>query len=188
MPERQRVAELVERLSRIAHTLQFADGLNPAQWAALRYLARANRYSLTPGALAEFLGTTKGTASQTLIALETKGLIRRSRAARDRRSVRIELTGDGRETLARDPVRHIVAASAKFTRDDQQAIAEGMDLLLTALQREQGRACFGYCDRCDHLRVVHEDTRGKRHSCGLTGDELPEDELTRLCVNFKASD
>lgn len=188
MPERQRVAELVERVSRIAHTLQFADGLNPAQWAALRYLARANRYSLTPGALAEFLGTTKGTASQTLIALESKRLIRRSRAASDRRSVAIELTDDGRETLARDPVRHIVAASANFTRGDQQTIAEGMALLLSALQREQGRACFGYCDRCDHLRAIHEHTHGKKYSCGLTGDELPAGELTRLCVNFKASD
>jgi DNA-binding MarR family transcriptional regulator len=181
MPESQRVAELVDRLSRIAHTLQFADGLNPAQWAALRYLARANRYSLTPGALAEFLGTTKGTASQTLIALESKGLIRRSRAARDRRSVAIELTDEGKETLARDPVRHIVAASAKFSATDQRAIVEGMDLLLGTLQQDRGRATFGYCDRCAHLRLAH----GSHQTCGMTGDDLPKDELTRLCVNFK---
>jgi DNA-binding MarR family transcriptional regulator len=187
MPERQRVAELVERLSRIAHTLQFADGLNPAQWAALRYLARANRYSLTPGALAEFLGTTKGTASQTLIALESKGLIRRLRTARDRRSVTIELTDEGRATLGRDPVRHIVAASGRVSADDQRAVAEGMDLLLSALQQDRGRACFGYCDKCDHLRVLAEDADGKRNACGMTGDELPTDELTRLCVNFKLS-
>lgn len=182
MPERQRVAEIVERLSRIAHTLQFADGLNPAQWAALRYLARANRYSLTPGALAEFLGTTKGTASQTLIALESKGLIRRSRGARDRRSVTVELTPDGKETLARDPIRSIVTASAKFSAADQRAIAEGMDMLLGALQQDRGRAAFGYCDRCTHLTVMPGG-----QACGVTGDDLAKEELTRLCVNFKIS-
>ncbi len=182
MPERQRVAELVDRLSRIAHTLQFADGLNPAQWAALRYLARANRYSLTPGALAEFLGTTKGTASQTLIALESKGLIRRSRAAEDRRSVAIEVTEEGKATLSRDPVRHIVAASAKFSGADQRAIAEGMDLLLAALQKDHDRVSFGYCDRCTHLRIAHGG-----NACGVTDDELAKEELTRLCVNFKAT-
>ena len=56
------IANAVNRLCRIAHSLQFAHGLNPAQWDALRYIARANKYSTTPGNLAEYLGTTKGTA------------------------------------------------------------------------------------------------------------------------------
>jgi hypothetical protein len=97
------------------------------------------------------------------------------------------LTDAGRATLARDPVRHIVAASGKVSADDQRAIAEGMDLLLSALQQDRGRACFGYCDKCDHLRVLAEDAHGTRHACGITGDGLPKDELTRLCVNFKIS-
>ena len=181
MPERLRVAELVDRLSRIAHTLQFADGLNPAQWAALRYIARANRYSLTPGALAEFLGTTKGTASQTLIALESKKLIRRTRTAKDRRSVTVELTEEGQATLARDPVRHFVTASATFSASDQRAIAEGMDMLLGSLQQNHGRTMFGYCDRCAHLAPVQDSG----YACGMTGDVLANGELTQLCVNFK---
>jgi DNA-binding MarR family transcriptional regulator len=58
-------ASLVDRLARAVHCLQYAEGLNPAQWVALRYLGCANRYSRTPTGLAEFLATTKGTASQT---------------------------------------------------------------------------------------------------------------------------
>ncbi len=57
----ERIAELLDRVSRLARELQFVDGLNPAQWEALRFIARANRYSRSPGAFAEFIGTTKGT-------------------------------------------------------------------------------------------------------------------------------
>ncbi len=43
MDKSVRAVELLDRMSRIAHGLQFALGLNPAQWEALRFLARANR-------------------------------------------------------------------------------------------------------------------------------------------------
>ena len=76
MTNSEAIASLVDRLSRLAHSLQYSQGLNPAQWNALRYLARANKYSTSPGVLAEYFRTTKGTVSQTLIALESKGLIR----------------------------------------------------------------------------------------------------------------
>ena len=89
------LAELVDRLARIVHGLQFTSGLNPAQWEALRYIGQANKYSRSPGALADYLGTTKGTASQTVIALESKGYICRSKAPRDGRSVSITLRGAG---------------------------------------------------------------------------------------------
>src|SRR3546814_3015773 len=70
----QRVIVLLDRLSRLTRELQFVDGLNPAQWEALRFLATANKYSRPPPALAEYLGATKGTVSQNLIAPESKGL------------------------------------------------------------------------------------------------------------------
>ena len=99
MDKNNRAAELLDRIGRIVHGLQFSQGLNPAQWEALRFLARANRYSRSPTALAEYLGTTKGTTSQTLIALESKGAIKRSRRACDRRSVELEITRFGLDEL-----------------------------------------------------------------------------------------
>ena len=65
MPERAMFVEIVDRLSRIAHSIQFAESLNPAQWAALRYVARADRNSCSPSALADLMGSTKGTVPQT---------------------------------------------------------------------------------------------------------------------------
>ena len=76
---------LIDRIGRVTRGLQFADGLSPAQWESLRYVSRANHYSRNPSALAAFLGATKGPVSQTLIALEGKGYLRRVRGNPDRR-------------------------------------------------------------------------------------------------------
>ncbi len=62
------MADLVDRLARIVHGIQFTSGLNPAQWEALRFVARANRNSRNPKALAKFLGVTKGTIGGLLAA------------------------------------------------------------------------------------------------------------------------
>src|SRR3974377_1180868 len=59
-----------------------ADGyegeLSPAQWMALRFFARANSFSRTPSAFAEFQATTRGTASQAIKALEAGGGLARA--------------------------------------------------------------------------------------------------------------
>jgi DNA-binding MarR family transcriptional regulator len=61
--------------TRLMRAGEHEGGLNPAQWEALRYLSRANRFSNSPIALTRFLGSTKGTISQTIEALERKGFI-----------------------------------------------------------------------------------------------------------------
>ena len=48
------------------------EQLKLAQLESLHYLGSCNIYSNTPAALAEYLGSTKGTTSQTLSALEEK--------------------------------------------------------------------------------------------------------------------
>src|SRR5215468_8942769 len=118
------LAELLDRLGRATHALQFAHGLNPAQWEALRFLGRANRYSRSPSSLAEYLGTSKGTASQTLRALESKGYVRRSRSFRDRRGVSLELTPEGSVLLERDPMRDIEDAVAALSGPCADTLAD----------------------------------------------------------------
>lgn len=185
MPHRQRAAELVDRLARTAHGLQFADGLKPAQWVALRFLARANRYSCTPGALADFLGTTKGTASQTLIALESKGYIERARSTADRRSVQICLTPKGQAALARDPLCAVQRAMAELSDGEQLALIDCLQRLLKHLQGELGQPAFGPCGDCTNFRPECTDDSGAAVCrCGLTGEALLADDLAKICVDF----
>ena len=53
----------LERLARLMRSASQTQGLNAAQWEALRYLSRANSFSNSPGALTRYLGATKGTIS-----------------------------------------------------------------------------------------------------------------------------
>jgi len=180
-----RVAELIDRLSRLTRDRQFVDGLNPAQWEALRFVQRANRYSRTPSALAEFLGTTKGTVSQTLIALERKGLILRGSSSADRRVTILRLTPAGEELLTRDPVLGLERMAATLGPGITRDLAEGLGWLLASIQRETGVKSFGACALCcDH--GCGDD--GDGHVCGLTGETLLAHEADQICVKFRLSE
>ena len=74
--------------------------LNFAQMNVLVYLAQANRSSNTPAAVTEYLRLTKGTVSQTLLALERGNWLERIPDRRDRRVVRLHLTRDAQRLIA----------------------------------------------------------------------------------------
>ena len=182
MTNPEAIASLVDRLSRLAHSLQFAQGLNPAQWNALRFLARANKYSPSPGVLAEYLGTTKGTVSQTLIALESKGLIERIRCDEDRRKVRLGLTDAGKSMLELDPLHEIERAVSGVRVEDRDTLAAAMTTMVNDLCTNQDGPKFGVCGACCHLDCSKDPDGTKR--CGLTKDPLASGELGQICVDF----
>ena len=185
----QRVAELIDRLSRLTRELQYVDGLNPAQWEALRFISRANRYSRTPSALAEFLGTTKGTTSQTLIALENRGFIRRVRDTNDRRVVNLELTDQARNLLTGDPVLKIETMVDKLGPETGATLVRGLSRLLRDMQREVGAKEFGVCELCSQFQCAETAGQGPRgQRCGLTGENMGDSDLNRICVNFKSTE
>jgi DNA-binding MarR family transcriptional regulator len=183
------LANSVNRLCRVTHSLQFAHGLNPAQWDALRYIARANKYSTTPGNLAEYLGTTKGTVSQTLIALETKGLVKRIRCEADRRKVRLGLTAEGRAMLLNDPIRRIAMASARLPESAQQTVQAVLTAMVEQLCARRDGPQFGVCGDCSHLdRSCGPGSCAGACRCGLMGEALRADEMEQICVNFEAGE
>ena len=143
-----RISELIDRVGRVTRGLQFVNGLSPAQWEALRFIASANRYSSSPTALAKYLGTTKGTISQTLISLEKKGYVRRHRDERDGRGVRLALTPSGVRLLDQDPLLEIDKAVACLPAHEQDALFDGLNRMLRDVQRKIGGNEFGVCDDC----------------------------------------
>ena len=172
-------AHLIDRLERLARGGAPARGLNPAQWEALRYLARANRFSRTPAALADYLGSTRGTVSQTLIALEQKGLVARGPSPRDRRSVDLRLTAEGAAALEADPLLTLasdIAASAEAA-----GLAAALRAVLRAAVARNGRRAFGLCRTCRHFRRS-TDPGVTPHRCALLGEPLDEAESLAICV------
>src|SRR3954451_14911945 len=93
--------ELVERLGNLMRRELRKSGtdeaLQPVHLQALVYLSKANRYSNTPQALADYLGLTKGAVSQTLLLLDRRGFIERFEDDIDRRVVRLRLSSAGEQ-------------------------------------------------------------------------------------------
>lgn len=181
-PEALEAARLIDRLERLARLGEHARGLNPAQWDVLRYLARANRFSRTPAALAGYLGSTRGTVSRTIASLEAKGHVSREASASDGRSVVLALTLRGQQTLRRDPLFAVA-------RDIEQTVGVGATDLLDGLRRilrqaiarNDGRA-FGACVTCRHFRGSVRPSSRQPHHCGLLDEPLSEIDSLAICV------
>lgn len=178
------IAELHDHLERLCNLLRSHAraagaglGLQPVQLDALHYLAQCNRYSDTPQAVTEYLGLTKGTVSQTLKVLETKGLLEKVSDTHDRRVVHLRVTPGGLDLLDQ------VTPSPLLRRIDMgrpdaglDATVEGLRRLLRAIQRANGLRTFGVCESCRFNQKAVEGTR-----CGLTGEPLSAADLRRIC-------
>src|SRR5262249_49357786 len=117
--------------------------LSPAQWMALRYFARANTFSRTPSAFAEFQATTRGTPSQAIKALEAGGYLVRQRSKADGRSVSLRLTSKGKKALARDPFEVLVRAVDLLDAKERTVIHHALHQVLTTLAASGARRRFG---------------------------------------------
>jgi len=179
MHDAERLYALLDRLGVVLRADDRQVGghgaLQPIHRALLRYLARCNRYSDTPGAAAAYLGQTKGTVSQSLGVLERRGYVKKRRDARDGRVIRLELTAKGRRAAGDEPGAAETAVHG-MRRDEIRAAADLLERLLRGMQEAGGGRTFGTCATCRHAL---EEARGTR--CGLTGDALPRAETDRIC-------
>jgi len=182
------IAWPLERLARVVRAREHEDGLNPAQREALRYLARANRFSNTPGALTRYLGATKGTISQTVMALERKGFI--TKAERNaRKAVHLTLTEKGHDVLSRDPWSDLAAAAEELGGKTRRRMQRGLEELLEHELKRSGLASFGLCGSCRFFRENGRDgdARGP-HLCMLFEDALSAEDASRICIAHEAAD
>ena len=175
------IAELVLHLGRIAS----GEGLTAAQWAVLRYFARANRFSRTPSAFAAFHGTTRGTASMTIKNLEAQGYLTSERSQSDKRSVRLILTNKARAVLQNDLFVALVRAADALPTGIRDDFANTLQRMLGHVARESGKPPFGTCASCKHLESDGcSRERQEAYTCNFAGEPLLLEELDEVCINF----
>ncbi len=168
----------LERLGRLLRQSGHAGGLVPAQWEVLRFLARANRLSRSPGQVARYLGATKGTVSQSLLTLEKKGLVSRRAKEADERFVLLDLTEAGRETLRADPLLAVASDLESLGGKTRRRFARGLAELLELEIGRQGAARFGTCAGCMHF--------SGSGTCAADSQPVSPEEQIRLCAVFNA--
>lgn len=182
------IAELLIRVGRLAYAESSAAGLTPTQWMALRYFARANRFSRTVSAFADYHATTRGTVSQTVKTLTERGYLSRQRSESDGRSVRLDLTEKGQEAIAVDPLSRLISLIDALPSDAQQDFAVQMSGIASGLSSALGRPGFGLCRRCRFLTDDEQSAHGSAQaSCRYLNEPLDSEDLARLCVNYAAA-
>ena len=132
------LAELALQLGRMAYADRAAGGLTHGQWAALRYYARANRFSRTVSAFADYHATTRATASQTVSTLVKQGYLTRRRSRRDGRSTCFDLTRRSRKLLQNDPFESVIAVARQLSPSARDRTAQCLRTMLGELAAMQG--------------------------------------------------
>lgn len=179
------VAELIFHLGRIASGEGLIEGLTPAQWAVLRFISQANRFSRTPSAFAAFHATTRGTASQTIKSLIKQGYLTRLKAEQDKRSVRLALTDKAKAILANDPIESLVRATDTLPSQIRSQFADALRLMLGQVSKERGTPLFGTCTSCQYLESEACMSEGLApYKCGFTSEPLVIEELAGICINY----
>lgn len=173
-------AELILHLARVAQSGAAAGDLTPAQWTALRYFARANRFSRTPSAFSQFHATTRGTASQTVKSLVALGLLTRQANASDGRSALFEVTEAGKARLKDDPLAELSAVLADLPPEMRASFASALQRATAALARKRATPMFGNCRDCGHCEEGSRDAY-----CHCTQSGLMAAEMGQLCVDFR---
>jgi DNA-binding MarR family transcriptional regulator len=175
------IHDLIERLGNLVRadvrSVCQEYGVRPVQLEALGFLARCNRYSDTPQAVAEFLGLTKGTVSQTLKVLEEKGFLRKRGDTQDKRVVHLKPTAKGYRLVEQViPATALEAGIGNLSNSDGQAAVDTLRRLLRAVQKANDLKTFAPCHTCRFNRKRDDD-----YFCELTQEPLAEDDVMLLC-------
>jgi len=183
--------ESIELLGQIARILWFEGarhGLRDREWMALRFLSHANRFSRTPSALANYVGTTRGTASFIINELERLGYLERMRSAKDKRSVMLSITQQGKKFLARDPGNVLVEAIAVLDDDGTIRFRDALRHVLDQSDVAEQRHDTDVCKRCIFLREDRSTTDSKasvEFTCRLFRAAIAPAEIELLCTSFE---
>lgn len=131
------LTELVEQVNRIVYGLGFTSRLNPAQWAALRYLARSEEGQRTVGAFAQHQCVTAPTASETVSALVRKGFVVRQPSTTDKRSHILVLTDEGHALLQSDPLLEVAVVISQLTEAQRGCLDDALGFVARELMQRR---------------------------------------------------
>jgi DNA-binding MarR family transcriptional regulator len=131
-------ALLLEQLIRLVYPERSPQDMHPGQWAALRFLARANPDAATVVGLSRYLGITLGPASRAVASLVRKEFVAGTPDVKDRRVTRLSLTASGIALMAHDPLQRLGGLITQLKPAERSALAGAIDFLFGGLRDVPG--------------------------------------------------
>ena len=181
---------IVSAITRIASVLrsgawQFAttEGLNPTQVDILEAL-RSRREGVRLSWIAQHLGVTAASASDSITSLTAKGLIEKGRNSDDGRAVALRLTRSGQDLAARisNSASFAHKAVSDLPQSTQDALFESLMALIGKLQQAERFPEIRACVTCKYFAVnTHPDSESPHH-CMLVNAPLSVSLLRLDCA------
>ena len=163
-------------------------GLTPTQGQALALL-RANPDGLRLGALARQLGVTQPTASDSVAALQRKGLVDKAPVAGDGRAVAVRLTpaGAGEAAAAAAWPDFLLETVDELSAAEQAAFLRALVTMIRTLQ-EKGRIPVArMCVSCTFFRPFRHDDPVRPHHCAFVDAPFGDGELRLDCPDHRTA-
>jgi DNA-binding MarR family transcriptional regulator len=154
-------------------------GLQAVHFQVLNYLSRCNKYSNTPAAVANYLGMTRGTVSQSLIILEKKGFVEKIQDQNDKRVIHLKLLAAGGDVLKQARSTDLFGNATQILQTGLATAPTDVNVFqqaLTALQKANQSQSFGVCKTCRNFR---EKDNG--YFCELTQEALSPRDINQIC-------
>lgn len=189
-----RLREGLERLGAVSRTDAWAatgpDGLNPTQAQVLLYLADRDAGGARVKDIAAHLMITQPTATDSIAALERKGLALRHADPADARATRVRLTPAGRESIAalRAAPSALADALSGIPAADQSHLLRVMIRLIRQLQIAGAMPVQRICVNCRHFRPnIHADAESPHH-CAFVDAAFGSRDLRLDCGDHETAD
>jgi DNA-binding MarR family transcriptional regulator len=182
----KKIVYLLERVSQVFRALQWEMAkrhkLTPLQIQILLFLK--NRKEAIPSQIAQELGLTKATLSESISALEKKKLIRRITNKKDRRFIDILLTLQGKKV-----VRELISVEnvfehylSEFSDTDKRNSLKFLLNIISLLYLGGYISVIRLCCTCQHFEK--DAIRSGVHFCKLLGKEMSTEEIRINCVSY----
>ncbi|RFC32306.1 MAG: transcriptional regulator, MarR family [Candidatus Nitrotoga sp. SPKER] len=175
--ESERIVSAITRIASVLRsgTWQFAttEGLNPTQVDILEAL-RSRQTGVRLSWIAQHLGVTAASASDSIASLTAKGLIKKGRDSEDGRAVALRLTKSGQDLAAKisNSVGFAHEAVSGLPSSTQDALFKSLLALIGRLQQSDRFPEIRACVTCKYFAVNRHSDSETPHHCMLVDAPL----------------
>ena len=184
-----------EGLTRIAIAMRSDEwskaekaGLKPTQLAILEFLA--GRDSARVKEIAAHLGVSQPTATDSIAALERKGLVAKESAPGDKRATAIRITTEGKAAFGSvSPIETAAMEAARsLSPGEQEGLLLSLVKMIQHLQEADAIPIQRMCTSCRYFRPYQHSGAAKPHHCNFVNAAFGRNELRIDCRDHETAD
>jgi len=187
---------LREALARVATVMRVDDwerakqaGINPTQLAILSLL-EGRKDGLTVKDIAAHLGVSQPTATDSINALERKGLVEKLPSRIDGRAVAVKLTVDGANVSSKGDAADDAANQAmeRLPAEEQERLLLTMVKLIRELQEADAIPIQRMCASCQYFAPFAHRGTARPHHCRFVDAAFGQRDLRIDCRDHEIAD